>query len=147
MSASNYSAIGGERIFGDQIRSQNGLALSPSWFSPICSVSFVSTLNSVVRLEVSLLILHIQMHADIRQTNASPLPTLMLIFSPLVMAAISIANIVKTSLGPVGLDKMLVDDVGVCTDSSMAMIYFLLLFSPTQMRLKYNTHAHNCVNF
>lgn len=29
------------------------------------------------------------------------------------MAAISIANIVKTSLGPVGLDKMLVDDVGV----------------------------------
>lgn len=30
-----------------------------------------------------------------------------------VMAACSIANIVKTSLGPVGLDKMLVDDVGV----------------------------------
>lgn len=29
------------------------------------------------------------------------------------MAACSIANIVKTSLGPVGLDKMLVDDVGV----------------------------------
>uniref|UniRef100_A0A915EYT9 T-complex protein 1 subunit alpha n=1 Tax=Echinococcus canadensis TaxID=519352 RepID=A0A915EYT9_9CEST len=32
-----------------------------------------------------------------------------------VMAAISIANIVKTSLGPVGLDKMLVDDVGDVT--------------------------------
>lgn len=31
-----------------------------------------------------------------------------------VMAAVSIANIVKTSLGPVGLDKMLVDEVGVC---------------------------------
>ena len=30
-----------------------------------------------------------------------------------VMAAMSVANIVKTSLGPVGLDKMLVDDVGV----------------------------------
>lgn len=30
-----------------------------------------------------------------------------------VMAACSIANIVKSSLGPVGLDKMLVDDVGV----------------------------------
>ena len=29
------------------------------------------------------------------------------------MAACSIANIVKSSLGPVGLDKMLVDDVGV----------------------------------
>ena len=34
------------------------------------------------------------------------------IFFP-VMAALSVANIVKTSLGPVGLDKMLVDDVGV----------------------------------
>lgn len=31
------------------------------------------------------------------------------------MAACSIANIVKTSLGPVGLDKMLVDDVGDVT--------------------------------
>ena len=30
-----------------------------------------------------------------------------------VTAAVSVANIVKTSLGPVGLDKMLVDDVGV----------------------------------
>jgi len=32
-----------------------------------------------------------------------------------VLAASSIANIVKTSLGPVGLDKMLVDDVGDVT--------------------------------
>ncbi|XP_017785693.1 PREDICTED: T-complex protein 1 subunit alpha [Nicrophorus vespilloides] len=32
-----------------------------------------------------------------------------------VMAACSIANIVKTSLGPVGLDKMLVDDIGDVT--------------------------------
>merc|ERR1711868_204432 len=32
-----------------------------------------------------------------------------------VMAAQSIANIVKSSLGPVGLDKMLVDDVGDVT--------------------------------
>ena len=37
------------------------------------------------------------------------------------MAALSVANIVKTSLGPVGLDKMLVDDVGVSS-------FFLLLF-------------------
>ena len=29
------------------------------------------------------------------------------------MAAVSLANIVKTSLGPLGLDKMLVDDIGV----------------------------------
>jgi T-complex protein 1 subunit alpha len=32
-----------------------------------------------------------------------------------VLAAQSLANIVKTSLGPVGLDKMLVDDVGDVT--------------------------------
>ncbi|KAL3188074.1 hypothetical protein MRX96_004301 [Rhipicephalus microplus] len=32
-----------------------------------------------------------------------------------VMAACSIANIVKSSLGPVGLDKMLVDDIGDVT--------------------------------
>lgn len=31
------------------------------------------------------------------------------------MAAASIANIVKSSLGPVGLDKMLVDDIGDVT--------------------------------
>ena len=29
-----------------------------------------------------------------------------------VTAALAVANIVKTSLGPVGLDKMLVDDIG-----------------------------------
>lgn len=31
----------------------------------------------------------------------------------LVLAAVSIANVVKSSLGPVGLDKMMVDDIGV----------------------------------
>lgn len=31
------------------------------------------------------------------------------------MAASSIANIVKSSLGPLGLDKMLVDDIGDVT--------------------------------
>lgn len=36
-------------------------------------------------------------------------------FISAVMAAASIANIVKSSLGPVGLDKMLVDDIGVST--------------------------------
>lgn len=33
--------------------------------------------------------------------------------SLLVIAAQSIANIVKSSLGPLGLDKMLVDNIGV----------------------------------
>ena len=32
-----------------------------------------------------------------------------------MMACIAIANVVKTSLGPVGLDKMLVDDIGDIT--------------------------------
>lgn len=36
------------------------------------------------------------------------------VFYFIVMAACAIANIVKSSLGPVGLDKMLVDDIGVC---------------------------------
>lgn len=31
------------------------------------------------------------------------------------MAAAAIANVVKSSLGPVGLDKMLVDDIGDIT--------------------------------
>ncbi|KAJ3211701.1 T-complex protein 1 subunit alpha [Dinochytrium kinnereticum] len=35
-----------------------------------------------------------------------------------VLAAVSIANIVKSSLGPVGLDKMLVDDIGDVTISN-----------------------------
>lgn len=32
-----------------------------------------------------------------------------------VTAAMAIANVVKTSLGPVGLDKMLVDEIGDVT--------------------------------
>ncbi len=32
-----------------------------------------------------------------------------------MMAAVALANIVKTSLGPQGLDKMLVDDIGDVT--------------------------------
>ena len=35
------------------------------------------------------------------------------IFIISVIAANSVSNIVKSSLGPVGLDKMIVDDVGV----------------------------------
>jgi T-complex protein 1 subunit alpha len=40
-----------------------------------------------------------------------------------VMAAQAIANVVKTSFGPSGLDKMMVDDIGVrlpCPPSSLA---------------------------
>ena len=35
------------------------------------------------------------------------------------MAAMSLSNIVKTSLGPLGLDKMLVDDIGVSLAGSI----------------------------
>ena len=48
--------------------------------------------------------------ADVRQQN--------------IMAAMSIANIVKSSLGPVGLDKMMVDDV-----SAMKTLNFTILDS------------------
>ena len=53
-----------------------------------------------------------QMNSWIRCTYSSCELGHVLFF--VVMAAVSVANIVKTSLGPVGLDKMLVDDVGVC---------------------------------
>ena len=41
------------------------------------------------------------------------------------MAAASLANIVKSSLGPLGLDKMLVDDIGV--SSIIFVLFFFLL--------------------
>lgn len=37
------------------------------------------------------------------------------------MAASAIANIVKSSLGPVGLDKMLVDDIGVSAVNNVSL--------------------------
>ena len=36
-----------------------------------------------------------------------------------VLAATAIANIVRTSLGPLGLDKMMVDDIGVSLPSTI----------------------------
>jgi hypothetical protein len=50
-------------------------------------------------------------------------------FAVAVMAALAIANIVKSSLGPVGLDKMLVDDIGVSGVHSKG--YFIPRFIPT----------------
>ena len=34
-------------------------------------------------------------------------------YKPLVLATQAIANVVKSSFGPSGLDKMMVDDIGV----------------------------------
>ena len=45
----------------------------------------------------------------------------------------AIANIVRTSLGPLGLDKMLVDDIGVTTTSFLSVPY----------RAKYNLGCHD----
>ena len=41
-----------------------------------------------------------------------------------VTAVMSIANVVKSSLGPVGLDKMMVDNIGV---SSQEMVFYALM--------------------
>lgn len=46
-----------------------------------------------------------------------------------VTAVTAIANIVKSSLGPVGLDKMLVDDIGVSfLDSGVLFWEYSLVF-------------------
>ncbi|KAL0837148.1 hypothetical protein Bca101_089038 [Brassica carinata] len=50
---------------------------------------------------------------DVRTQNATRSYWLTLCFA--VMACQAVSNIVKTSLGPVGLDKMLVDDIGDVT--------------------------------
>ena len=42
-----------------------------------------------------------------------------------VLATMAVANVVKSSLGPVGLDKMLVDDIGdftVTNDGATAIV-------------------------
>jgi hypothetical protein len=46
-----------------------------------------------------------------------------------VTAAMAIANIVKSSLGPVGLDKMLVDEVHSLTHSLTHSLIYLNTFS------------------
>jgi T-complex protein 1 subunit alpha len=56
---------------------------------------------------------------DIRDQNGALQPHLrpctqaQNLHAALVLAAQTIANIVKSSLGPLGLDKMLVDNIGV----------------------------------
>ena len=50
----------------------------------------------------------------------------------LVTAALSIANVVKSSLGPLGLDKMLVDNIGV--RERCGVVYFPLRRFQSQTR-------------
>ena len=44
-------------------------------------------------------------------------------YTRIVIAAQTIANIVKTSLGPLGLDKMLVDNIGVRIPLNTKILY------------------------
>ena len=56
------------------------------------------------------------------------------------MAVQAVANIVKTSLGPVGLDKMLVDDIGdvTITNDGATILKLLEVEHPAA---KVNTHT------
>ncbi len=55
---------------------------------------------------------------EVRQQNGMQRVKLDVNANDTVLAAMSIANIVKTSLGPVGLDKMMVDGIGDVTISN-----------------------------
>lgn len=54
-----------------------------------------------------------QSGADVRNQNGMYGLCGKIFLTYAVLATQTIANIVKSSLGPVGLDKMLVDDIGV----------------------------------
>jgi T-complex protein 1 subunit alpha len=55
---------------------------------------------------------------DVRQQNG-----LILVKSHFIVLAVSaVANILKSSLGPVGLDKMLVDDIGVLLNLTFIIV-------------------------
>ena len=58
------------------------------------------------------------------------------------MAAAAIANIVKSSLGPVGLDKMLVDDVGVSLKGFKIFIFLRLYYSKEDALSYYCVRIH-----
>lgn len=47
-----------------------------------------------------------------------PKLTVLLSFFETVMACSAISNVIKSSLGPIGLDKMMVDDIGDVTVSN-----------------------------
>jgi T-complex protein 1 subunit alpha len=65
--------------------------------------------------------------ADVREQNGMSATALIwpanyeIPTSLVVLATQAIANVVKSSFGPSGLDKMMVDDIGVCA------IYFAIV--------------------
>ena len=60
---------------------------------------------------------------DVRNNNSTTNP-INLLTTFLAIAVNAIANIVKTSLGPQGLDKMLVDEIGEVTITNDGFIKF-----------------------
>ena len=42
----------------------------------------------------------------------------------LVLATQAISNVVKSSFGPLGLDKMMVDDIGVRKENALAKLSY-----------------------
>ncbi len=56
----------------------------------------------------------------------------------LVRAAMSVANIVRSSLGPQGLDKMIVDDIGEVTITNDGKKYKIMKAPPFWKNLKSN---------
>jgi len=65
-----------------------------------------------------------------------------------VMAVQAVANIVKTSLGPVGLDKMLVDDIGdVTITNDGATILKLLEVEHPAAKVNTTTTSPWLINF
>lgn len=102
MSFASSLNLAGKRMTGNTVRTQNGNSFySVSIFKctlwlDSCSVALAPGVSNVLVTSIGRFL---------------TFELIVILFS--VLAASSIANIVKSSLGPVGLDKMLVDDVGV----------------------------------
>ena len=58
-----------------------------------------------------------------------------------VLATQAIANVVKSSFGPSGLDKMMVDDIGVSLLSLLSLLMHLL--TTETGRYSYQRRRHN----
>ena len=90
-------SIDGERVSGNDIRLQNGAcdrALSAWARAPSAQRAPLPKLSAA------------------RSPSHTPPRAPLSLPAPAVTACLALANIVKSSLGPVGLDKMLVDSIG-----------------------------------
>jgi T-complex protein 1 subunit alpha len=90
---SNSLFLGGERTTGQDVRSSNGKTVTEKDPDDVLALFTVFGYTRYSSLSLFL-----------------------------VLAAASIANIVKSSLGPVGLDKMMVDEIGVSTTTQEGLM-------------------------